>query len=870
MKFASSSVSNCFVLSVYCLMLVSSMCSEAHPSPFAPNPAFFLTDGPNASHFQASFESIQQAINAAEENSSIYVAAGLFFEHIVVNKSLTLVGEADFASVIDGNSTGTVVEITADNAVIMGFKVQNSGYGWNNNGIYAHNADNLTIQGNHLHDTCHNIKIGFSNMSRVLDNIIDGTFRYPTMYGIRVENSTLSTVMGNNVSDCVAAIHLQNSSECAIARNYLYNNDQGIRFYSPCASNEAYENNVINCTYDGDIEIMLPNTTVQENSFFHNNFVNNTYGFINRISGNYWDNGYPSGGNYWSRYNGTDDYSGESHNETGKDGIGDTPYAVNDYESDQYPLIRPYEPVRNLQTGVGYFTIQSAIDDPQTLEGQSIFIDMGVYHENVVVNKTVALIGNGVDNTTIDADGSGTVVTVDADNVTIQGFTIQRSGLQFPPYGSDYGLLLDHCSNCTIRDNRLVQNRVGIYLFFSEGNILERNVVESNSANGICLWYSGGNRLRGNSMSANKYNFGVFGDTFATLNNVVDISNIVDRKPIRFIIDRTNDVLDETVGASTIYLLNCVNITIKNQVFSSNSHGVFCYNVSDSTISNITAWKSECGLSLQDSFNNRIYDMNCTDNWVGILLQRSRENEVKHNFAIGGEKAISLYEADNNAIEENTVAEAYFGIRVYSSSNNSFTHNNFIGNIEQANVVPLSYQNVWNSSLEGNFWNDYRGNDASIDGIGDDPYIIDSENTDNRPLLGMFYSLHVNLGQNSVEFSLVTNSTFVGCDYSQDSGAIKLTVNGTSNTTGFCRLVIPHELVAPDIQVIIDDGSTSVIAENLNLYDDGSARWIYFSYRHSTHEVTIIPEYPVYVLILAAWAVSALSTVRFREHKSTK
>ena len=54
-------------------------------------------------------------------------------------------------------------------------------------------------------------------------------------------------------------------------------------------------------------------------------------------SANVWDDGYPSGGNYWSSYNGTDVLRGTYQNETGSDGIGDMPYG-----QDRYPLMNPW------------------------------------------------------------------------------------------------------------------------------------------------------------------------------------------------------------------------------------------------------------------------------------------------------------------------------------------------------------------------------------------------------------------------------------------------------------------------------------------------------------------------------------------------
>jgi hypothetical protein len=80
------------------------------------------------------------------------------------------------------------------------------------------------------------------------------------------------------------------------------------------------------------------------NEVYHNSFIHNT-GPVQAggddQSVNLWDDGYPSGGNYWSDYNGTDLCSGSYQNETDSDGIGDAPYVVYTNITDRYPLIAP-------------------------------------------------------------------------------------------------------------------------------------------------------------------------------------------------------------------------------------------------------------------------------------------------------------------------------------------------------------------------------------------------------------------------------------------------------------------------------------------------------------------------------------------------
>jgi hypothetical protein len=90
--------------------------------------------------------------------------------------------------------------------------------------------------------------------------------------------------------------------------------------------------------------LMIVNT--HRCSVYHNSFINNERS--TDCSGIdpgdcIFDNGYPSGGNYWSDYNGTDSYQGQFQNETGSDGIDDEPYLILYSQNcqDRYPLMNP-------------------------------------------------------------------------------------------------------------------------------------------------------------------------------------------------------------------------------------------------------------------------------------------------------------------------------------------------------------------------------------------------------------------------------------------------------------------------------------------------------------------------------------------------
>ena len=123
-----------------------------------------------------------------------------------------------------------------------------------------------------------------------------------------------------------------------------------------------------------------------------------------------------------------------------------------------------------------YETIQDAVNASE--DGDTIRVWEGTYKENVVVNKTVSLIGNGSESTTIDGGGAGDVVQITVDWVNMSGFSVTRSGSSRRDYDSGIKVEANHCR---FFSNNCSNNEIGIFLYFSIYSTIENNTCTKNN-----------------------------------------------------------------------------------------------------------------------------------------------------------------------------------------------------------------------------------------------------------------------------------------------------------------------------------------------------------------------------------------------------
>ena len=287
-------------------------------------------DGP------ADFNTIQEAINVASPGDVIYVKEGIYYENVIVNKAVSLIGENKLTTTIDGNMTGTVVAITADNVAIRGFTIRNGG------GIYA--GISFSSDGNNLtNNIMSNNWCGISLEHYSAYNVIADNSIMNNLNGISGELWSDSEIIGNTLKDNLLGIWIgPYSSRNTIAFNNIANHwSEGISMWQS-SYNVIVGNNITDNNQGGHWAGIVVGFS-SYNQFFHNNIANK--GKQIDLQGeviNTLDDGYPSGGNYWSDYTGLDFFSGPYQNETGSEGIGDTPYVIDAENQDNYPLVEPW------------------------------------------------------------------------------------------------------------------------------------------------------------------------------------------------------------------------------------------------------------------------------------------------------------------------------------------------------------------------------------------------------------------------------------------------------------------------------------------------------------------------------------------------
>jgi nitrous oxidase accessory protein len=314
--------------------------------------------------------------------------------------------------------------------------------------------------------------------------------------------------------------------------------------------------------------------------------------------------------------------------------------------------------------------------------GGVVIVPAGVYPAHgVTIDKPLTVTGRGFP--TLDGGGSGEIVRITADDVSITGIRFTGTGVS---YTQDRAAVrVTNAADCRITDNRFDHVLYGIYLAKVTGCRLERNTLEASgrteatSGNGIHLWSSREITIANNRVAG--FRDGIY---FEFVHNTSVTGNVSERN-LRY-------------GLHFMYSDDCEYVS---NVFRQNGAGVAVM------------------------YTNRVhmtrnrFENNWGSSAYGLLLKEIADSRIEHN--VFAENTTGLYADGANRIQAigNQFIRNGWGVKVGGSTiDGRFTGNDFIDNT--FDVTTNSREP--STKFEGNYWSAYSGYDLDKDGTGDVPH----------------------------------------------------------------------------------------------------------------------------------------------------
>jgi parallel beta-helix repeat protein len=243
--------------------------------------------------------------------------------------------------------------------------------------------------------------------------------------------------------------------------------------------------------------------------------------------------------------------------------------------------------------------------------------------------------------------------------------------------GANGGIYLHSSSENSIYENNLT-SAWGVRLNASSNNVIQNNtlenVIELSDASdkntisgnnltggGITLNASSHNTISGNIMNRREgtsyiAELGVYGFSLSHFLHAFDTSNLVDGKPVYYLVNRTNLVIDSSTHPQIGYLavINSFNVTIRDLTLTGGFEP----------------------LLIAYTNNSRILGNTIADNYYATRLFRSYYNNISENTIRDNEHGLRLHYSSNNTVHMNNITDNYwYGIGLDSSTNNTISHN---------------------------------------------------------------------------------------------------------------------------------------------------------------------------------------------------
>lgn len=319
----------------------------------------------------------------------------------------------------------------------------------------------------------------------------------------------------------------------------------------------------------------------------------------------------------------------------------------------------------------------------QAEPGDRLRLLSGVHRGPVIIDKTLELLGE--DGASIEGDGTGTVVTITADDVTVRGLSIVGSGSSHKDIDSGIKVVRG-VRDTRILDNRLAGNLVGIDVHGGIDAVVRGNTVIGRRdhrmnarGNGIYLWNAPGTVVEGNDIRFGRD--GLFVNT-SKRNRFADNTF----RELRFAVHYMYTHKSELVG---------------NRSYGNHAGYALMYS-------------RDLVVSGNRSEGDRDH---------GIMLNYVNNAEIVGNHVLAGrEKCLFMYNANKNQVLGNRFEKCPIGVHFTAGSErNSFAQNAFVGNRTQVKYVGSRWHE-WSRDGRGNYWSDHAAFDLNGDARADMAY----------------------------------------------------------------------------------------------------------------------------------------------------
>jgi parallel beta-helix repeat protein len=277
-------------------------------------------------------------------------------------------------------------------------------------------------------------------------------------------------------------------------------------------------------------------------------------------------------------------------------------------------------------------------------------------------------------------------VVVQKSNIIINGtfHTVRGNGTA----AAGNGFTLNSVNNVTIKNVNIRDFWDGIYIQSGSNNKIIGNNLTNNRNYAFEFSFSSSNNLTLNLISGNRYSFLIRGSSLTHFSHLIDASNLVDEKPVYYLLNQSNIVINP-ITYQQIGFLALVN-----------SHNV--------TVEGLTLTGKRQGLMLAYTSNSRIRDNDMRNNYYGFWLYSSSDNVFSRNNLTNNEVGIIIDHSSRNSLTANNLTgNDFFGIQLLSSLSNSVTGNNIISNTGSG--ISLSESSNFNSILGNNLTNNKNG-----------------------------------------------------------------------------------------------------------------------------------------------------------------